>query len=78
MRNPIKNEERQERRKLKVESSLLMLSRNKDIFQEHNDKTPMLLLTHNIHSNHSTFPISYFISLVLQDYDDLFPKELQK
>ncbi|PHU09275.1 hypothetical protein BC332_21135 [Capsicum chinense] len=52
-----------------------MLSRNKDPFNEHDEKIPMLLLANDFHANQSTFPIPQTISLVLQDYKDMFPKK---
>ena len=63
------------KRRLKGNSPLVMMARNKDLFKEHDDKTLMLLLAHDFYANHSTSPILHSISLVLQDYGDLFPKE---
>lgn len=53
-----------------------MLARNKDLFKEHDDDTPTLLLAYAFHANDSTAPIPYFISLGLQDHDDVFSKKL--
>lgn len=55
-----------------------MMARNKDLLKEHDVETPMLLLAHHFHTNHSTFSIPYSIALVLQDNEDVFPKDLPK
>ncbi|XP_016574339.2 uncharacterized protein LOC124898599 [Capsicum annuum] len=68
-------DEEEEKGRLKEKSPLVMLSRNKDLFKEHDEKTPMLLLAHDFYANHSTSSIPHSISPVLKDYGDVFPKE---
>ncbi|KAF3613946.1 hypothetical protein T459_23959 [Capsicum annuum] len=70
-----KKDEEDEKLRLKGMSPMVMFARNKDIFKEHDEKTPMLLQAHVFHDIHSTSPIPYSIFLVLQDYEDVFLKE---
>ncbi|PHT31206.1 hypothetical protein CQW23_27543 [Capsicum baccatum] len=67
-----------ERKRLKGKNQTVMLARNKDLFKEHDDKTSMILIAHVFNINPYTFSIPHSISLVLQDYEDVLPKELPK
>ncbi|PHT36657.1 hypothetical protein CQW23_24357 [Capsicum baccatum] len=69
-------DEEGEKKRLKGKIPLVILARNKDFFKEHDDKTPMLLLAYDFHAKHSISPIPHSISLILQHYRDMFPKEL--
>lgn len=56
----------------------MMLTRNKDLFKKHDDKTSMLLPAHAFYAKCSPSHIPYSISLILQDYDDIFPKDIPR
>jgi len=72
------SEEEEERRKLKGKAQVL-LANYKEIREEIESESSLILITHRDHvlqtnQSHSSLPSS--ISFLLQDYEDVFPKEL--
>ena len=53
-----------------------MMARRKELFVDHDEDTPMLLLAHCFNTNATNMSISPPISHVLQDYEDALPKKL--
>ncbi|PHT36778.1 hypothetical protein CQW23_24478 [Capsicum baccatum] len=60
-----KQDEEEEKRRLKGKSPSVMLAKNKDLFKDKDEKTPMLLLAYAFHANYSTSNIPHYIYLVL-------------
>lgn len=61
---------------LRGKDSIVILARKGDLFKEHDDATPMLLLAHVLNVNPSTSPIPSSIANVLLEFYDVFPSEL--
>ena len=56
--------------------NMVILVRKKELFVDHDEETPMLLLAYCFNTNPTNSSISPLISYVMQDYEDVFSKEL--
>lgn len=65
-----------ENSRFKQKYPIVMLARDKDLLKEHDNKTPILLLAYVFYTNHSTYHIFHYISLVYQEFHDIFPKKI--
>ncbi|XP_047249952.1 uncharacterized protein LOC124885744 [Capsicum annuum] len=60
----------------KGKNIMVIFARKREFFLEHDDNTRMLLLANIFNTNLSNISIPHSISLVLQEFEDVFPKEL--
>lgn len=55
-----------------------MLARNKDLFKEYDNATPILVLAHALNTKPSISSTTHYISLIMKDYKYVFQKNLHQ